>query len=275
MSRLLFTVLFSLLTFSLAAQTCCEATKAFANLSDDQAFRDEHQLPAAYQLEDPSGMMITLSVENGMDAQAYHIAAKRASNTYILVFHEWWGLNDHIKREAEQLHEAFPSANILALDLYDGKVATTREEASALMKANESDRSLRIIQAAADYAGKEATFGTIGWCFGGGWSLQAALALGDQVEACVMYYGMPVREAEQLQPLQAPVLGIFAEQDGWINREVVGEFENAMEAANKMVSVHWYDAQHAFANPSNAQFDEAATEDAWNKTIQFLQAHLF
>lgn len=261
-------------TLSTSAQTCCKATQAFAELGNNKAFRDEHQLPAGYQLAEPSGTMITLPVDNGMDAQGYFISASRSANTYILVFHEWWGLNDHIKREAEQLHTAFPAANILALDLYDGKVATTREEASALMKANAADRSLQIIQAAADYAGEDATFGTIGWCFGGGWSLQAALVLGKQVEACVLYYGMPVREADKLQRLNAPVLGIFAEQDGWINREVVDEFEEAMEEAGKMVSVHWYNAPHAFANPSNAQFDEAATTDAWKKTLQFLQVHL-
>lgn len=62
------------------------------------------------------------------------------SNKWIFVFQEWWGLNDYIRLQADMLHTSFPDAHILAVDLYDGKVATTREEAGALMQGASPER---------------------------------------------------------------------------------------------------------------------------------------
>jgi carboxymethylenebutenolidase len=88
---------------------------------------------------------------------------------------------------------------------------------------------------------------------------------------CVVYYGMPERDPEKLEVLNCSVLGIFAEQDKWINREVVGEYEKAMNEAGKPYETYWFDAAHAFANPSNQVFDEEATAEAKERTKEYLK----
>lgn len=261
-------------TGTLSAQHCCQATDQFAALGQQTDFQGAHQLPAAYKLVNGDGYMDTLPVAEGAGARAYIVPPEKMSNGhYLMVFHEWWGLNDHIKREAEALADSFPGATVVALDLYDGRVATTREGASQLMQSVNNERAQKIIEAAVNYAGDRAQWATIGWCFGGGWSMQAALMLGDKADACVVYYGMPLQDPDKVHQLSAPVLGIFATKDGWINEEVVGKFETAMIAADNTLAVHWYEANHAFANPSNEQFDAAATRDAMQKTIAFLHKY--
>ncbi len=142
------------------------------------------------------------------------------------------------------------------------------------MQSVETERAQAIINGAITYAGDEAQIATIGWCFGGGWSLQATILADDQAAGCVMYYGMPVQEAEQIAAIEADVLGIFASQDGHITPEVVNNFEQQMQEANKTIDVHMYDAGHGFANPSNPKYDDEATADAYDKTLAFLKSHL-
>ena len=249
-------------------------TQQFADLGKDKDFRDTHQEPGDYKIQDGTGKMIKYAVAVGDSANAYFIPGNGKSDQFIFVFHEWYGLNDYVKRESEKLSKTFPSANILALDLYDGNVATTREEASKYMQTVKEDRAHAIIQGALNFAGKQAQIATIGWCFGGGWSLQAAMQAGPNADACVMYYGMPVNDPQKLQSLNAPVLGIFANKDKWITPAKVDTFKKAMNKAGKSIEIHQYDANHAFANPSNQIFDSTATADAWKHTKTFLKAHL-
>ena len=163
---------------------------------------------------------------------------------------------------------------MIALDLYDGKVATNRDDAGKFMQAVQADRAGAIIDGAITLVGSGARIGTVGWCFGGGWSLQASLLADQQAEACVIYYGMPVQEVDRLKTLKTPVLGIFAEQDGWITPEVVKTFEENMEKAGKELTVKMYDANHGFSNPSNPAYAEAASKDAWDHTLAFFKRHL-
>jgi len=114
--------------------------------------------------------------------------------------------------------------------------------------------------------------GTIGWCFGGGWSLNASIAA--PVEATVVYYGRVNRSAADLKSLKGPVLGQFATQDGWINKEMVEGFEAEMAKAGKSVENHWYEADHAFANPTSARYDEGDAKLAWQRTLAFFEANL-
>lgn len=250
---------------------CCSATSEFSALGAETAFVQVHQEPAAYLHEDALGKMVTFETEGGASANAYRVGkGGDDAQNFLFVFHEWYGLNDHIKREADKLSEAFPRTTVLAIDLYDGKAAENREDASKYMQAMDDERGLAIVRGAAVYAGAEARIATLGWCFGGAWSHRAAIDLGEQAVACVIYYGMPERDPEKLVDLQAPVLGIFATKDGRINEEVVSEFESAMRDLGKEVETHWYDAAHGFANPSNQIFDEGATQDAWEKTLKFI-----
>jgi carboxymethylenebutenolidase len=141
------------------------------------------------------------------------------------------------------------------------------------MEVNET-RARAIVQAVIDHAGPKAKISTLGWCFGGGWSMQTALMAGKQAVGCVIYYGMPEKDAAKLKTLNCDVLGIFATQDGFINAEVVGQFENDMKAAKKKLTVKNYDAVHAFANPSNPKYDKEKSAEANAEALAYLKAKM-
>lgn len=257
---------------------CCSkpvsATAAFASLGVDVEFTSSHDDPLPYRHHSLVGKEITYPTADGKEAQAYELKAESPTNNYLFVIHEWWGMNDHIKKEGEKLYNDLGNVNVLVLDLYDGKVATTQADAQSYMQSVKTERAHNIINGALDYVGSDARIGSIGWCFGGGWSLQTSLLLGEQAAACVIYYGMPEKDVERLKTLQTDVLGLFASQEQWINPQVVAEFEENMKAAGKDLEVHSFDAQHAFANPSNPKYDSEATKEAYDLTLQFLRKRL-
>lgn len=249
------------------------ATAQFAGFVSDASFRGMHEEPLAYTHQTATGKEITFPTPDGKTARAFAYMTQKRSNKYLLVIHEWWGLNDHIKRQAERYYKEL-GVNVVALDLYDGKVASTREEAQQYTQGLDEERAKAIIQGALNMTGKEAKIGTLGWCFGGGWSLQAAILAGEQAEACVIYYGMPEQDVQKLRKLDCDVLRIFAKQDGRITPQVVEAFKENMEKADKELEVRMYDAQHAFANPSNPSYDKVAAENAHRLILNFLKDHL-
>ena len=248
-------------------------TNQFASLAGDASFAAGHEEPLAYTHQTTTGKEISYPTPDGQTARAFAYMTAKKSSKYLLVFHEWWGLNDHIKRQAERYYKEL-GVNVLALDLYDGKIASTREEAQQYVRNVDEARAKAIIEGALTLAGKDAKIATLGWCFGGGWSLQAAILAGKQAEACVVYYGMPEQDVQKLQKLQCEVLGIFASKDGHITPAVVETFKENMEKADKELDVRMYDAQHAFANPSNPAYDKGAAESAHKVTLNFLKKHL-
>lgn len=242
-------------------------------LVSEEAFKAAHTLKqgAAPTL---SGSMIELPG----GSKAYLSLPEGASGPVpgVVVIHEWWGLNDHVKHWADRLADDGYAA--LAVDLYGGQVATTRDEAMGLMKGVDSEAALATLQEGHAYLqgadGIQAPrTGSIGWCFGGGWSLQLALAAPD-LDAAVIYYGRLVTEPEELASVQAPVLGHFALNDQGIPKESVQAFHDALKSQDKPVTVHMYDADHAFANPSGERYDAEDAEKAWEETRRFLKAHL-
>jgi carboxymethylenebutenolidase len=192
----------------------------------------------------------------------------------ILLVHEWWGLNDQIKSVASEF--ANQGYTALAVDLYRGHVAETRPDARALMKAVDTMVATETLKVWAQWLREDARAGgklaTIGWCFGGGWSLNASLA--SPVDATIVYYGRVNKSANELASLKGPVLGHYATQDQWINKDMVSGFEAAMDAAGKSYTSYWYDAQHAFANPTSARYDEEDAALAWRRTLAFLKQQL-
>ncbi|MGI4834572.1 MAG: dienelactone hydrolase family protein [Janthinobacterium lividum] len=264
------------------AQTlsCCarpaggpNATETFAMLASNKDFSGGHEAPLPFRYEG-AGQAIEFKTPDGKAGHAFEIKSAKPSNKYLFVIHEWWGLNDYIKKEAAKYAEELPGVNVLALDLYDGQVATTPEEAGKLMQGVQTDRAVSIIKGAELYAGPKAELASIGWCFGGGWSLQSALLGGKQTVGCVMYYGMPEQDVAKLKTLHSDVLGLFAEQDKWINPQVVAQFEKNMATAGKKVTVQEYPADHAFANPSNPKYNQALAADAHQKALAYLKARL-
>jgi carboxymethylenebutenolidase len=194
----------------------------------------------------------------------------------IIVIHEWWGLNDHIRHWTDRF--AADGYAAVAVDLYAGKVATTPEEAMALVKSVDEAHAKKVLAAAhaflaADPRVSASKRGVIGWCFGGGWSLQHAIATPD-LDAAVLYYGRLVEDEAELKKIKAPVLAIFGDKDKSIPIEAVERFEAAMKQAGRSIAVQRYDAEHAFANPSSPRYEQAAASDAWEKTRSFFAQHL-
>jgi len=196
----------------------------------------------------------------------------------LIVLHEWWGLNDGVRAMADRL--AGEGYIVLALDLFGGNSATTPAEARELMmsvvedpeSANENIRqAYRFLQEVADAP----RVGTLGWCFGGGWSLNAAMLLPDEIDAAVIYYGQVTDDEERLRLINAPILGLFGEEDTGIPVDSVRSFESALERLRKNYKIEIYpDARHAFANPSGRNYNAEVAEQAWQETLAFLDLHL-
>ena len=196
----------------------------------------------------------------------------------LIVIHEWWGLDDWVKEQASKFADAGYVA--LAIDLYRGKVAKTPDEAHELMRGVPEDRAGRDLRAAFDYLKsqnnvKSDRIGSIGWCMGGGYSLDVALEE-PTLAADVIHYGHLATDTETLKKINAPVFGVFGGQDKGITPEDVHKFEAAMKQLDKQIEVKIYpDAGHAFENPVNKDRyrpDDAA--DAWKRTLAFLDSHL-
>ncbi len=251
------------------------ATEKFAMLASNKEFNMAHSVPRVYvHTSQAGGEMIKFKCADGMEANGYLIKAQKPTDNWIFVFQEWWGLNDNIKRQSENFYNALGNVNVLAIDMYDGKLATTREDAARYMGEFRQDRGIAIVKGALTYVGTKARIGTVGWCFGGGQSMQAALAAGKQTVACIIYYGAPEDNVEKLKTLNSDVLMIWPTQDKWINKDMIDKFQANMKAAGKNLSVKSYDADHAFANPSNAigTYNQQAADDADKNAIEFFKA---
>ncbi|MDP6707210.1 MAG: dienelactone hydrolase family protein [Alphaproteobacteria bacterium] len=210
----------------------------------------------------------------GRSVTATFAQTRKASAPTVLLVHEWWGLNDQIKAVAAEF--AGLGYHALAVDLYDGNVGTTRDEARSYMKSVKSDEAVDTLVSWAAWLKKHENasgkIGTVGWCFGGGWSLMTGIK--TPVDATVVYYGNVARTATELKSLKGPVLGHFASRDKWINQKMVSGFEKEMTSAGKALTVHWYEADHAFANPTSARYDEGDAKLAWQRTQTFFEQHL-
>jgi carboxymethylenebutenolidase len=202
-------------------------------------------------------------------------AAGGAPAPGLVVIHEWWGLNENIETMARMLAQQGYTA--LAVDLY-GEVAETPERARELTQSVDDAAARDNLRQAYRYLAQEAEaprVGVIGWCFGGAWSLQAALMLPDELDAAVLYYGRLVTDRGELAKLDMPLLGIFGAEDQGIPVADVREFERVLADLGKDAEIHVYEgAGHAFANPSGERYQPEAARDAWQRTLAFLAEHL-
>ncbi len=196
----------------------------------------------------------------------------------IIVIHEWWGLNDWVKEQASKL--ADQGFEALAVDLYRGKVATTPDEAHELMRGVPEDRATRDLHAAFEFLKSQSNvkkdrMASIGWCMGGGYSLDVVLQE-PTLTAAVINYGHLAVDADSLKKINASILGIFGGQDRGIPVDDVKKFEQTLKQLGKKVEIVIYpNAGHAFENPNNKdgyRTDDAA--DAWKRTVKFLESTL-
>ncbi len=246
--------------------------------------REDSPVPGAAAEGEPATEVetqtVTYATVEGNDVSGYLAKPKDGEGPLsgIIVIHEWWGLNDNIRTMAEKL--AGEGYTALAVDLYGGQIAQDADGAQQLMQAamqnvEAANQNLREAYAYLEAEQQAPRIGTIGWCFGGGWSLNTALLLPDRVDATIIYYGRLVTDPERLEALQMPILGIFGAEDSGIPVEMVEEFGQALDTLEKDASIHIYEgAEHAFANPSGTRYKADAATDAWEKTLAFFFQHL-
>jgi carboxymethylenebutenolidase len=248
----------------LVATTPLAAVPLAAVLADPNLARDAAASLHEYTINTPNGRRVSgaLAMPQAVPAPA------------VVLIHEWWGVNDQIKAVTAELGRLGYLA--VAVDLMDGNVATTPHEARALTEqidtGHAADTLTGWIEWLRVHDASNRKIGTIGWCFGGGWSLAASIA--SPVEATVIYYGRVDRKAEELERLKGPVLGHFALHDRFIKQAMVSAWEAEMDKAGRRYSTYWYDADHAFANPTGARYDEADAKLAWQRSLRFLQENL-
>lgn len=224
-----------------------------------------------------AGQMVEFA-SNGSTAQGYLARAAAGSGPGIVVLQEWWGLVDHIRAVADRLSgEGFTA---LAPDLYHGDSTTSPDAAGRMMMALDIERAARDVQGAVDYLlGLDCVqgekVGVVGFCMGGQLALSAACSC-PRVGACVDFYGVHPNVALDFSCLEAPVLGLFAENDGFVTPDVARKLQSDLEAAGKKVEFHIYPGVgHAFFNDSRPDaYDATAAKDAWSRLLMHFGEHL-
>jgi carboxymethylenebutenolidase len=264
----------SLLLLALAVPAFAQEHVHASGSDKDAKVPVNQKHPIDPQAPRPKGQTVSLKVDGG-EAKAYVAKPKAKPKGAVLVLHEWWGLNDWVRSMADRL--AGEGYLALAVDLYKGKVAADPKEAGALMGQKDEKWGDAVEEAGLEWLKANAggaKVATLGWCMGGGESLKASLNDPKDVDATVIYYGIPVTDVSRLKTLRGPVLGIWANQDGWITPDKVKAFDDALTQAGVKHEFHAYDADHAFANPSGGKYNGPAAADAWQKTRAFLAKNL-
>ena len=230
----------------------------------------------------------SVSYYDDNNTTGYLVYPELANNTQqqqlmpaVIMVHEWLGLNEHIKNQANIL--AKEGYVVLAVDLYRGEVTTDSNRAMELASSvrNDPDSAIDNLQSAVNYIKSleivdGSRIASLGWCFGGDWSLQLALNSSENpLAATVIYYGRPVIDTASLSSIEWPILGIFGDQDQSIPVESVKQFASALNASDVTNEIYLYEGVgHAFANPSRDNYAPKETTDAWQKTIEFLRTYL-
>jgi len=216
-----------------------------------------------------------VSIKSGTETISGYLALPDSAGRHpaLVVIHEWWGLNDWVKEQAQKFADQGYVA--LAVDLYRGKVAPDAGIAHELMRGMPQDRAIRDMKAAFAYLAtrpdvNKNKIGSVGWCMGGGLSLQLAIHE-PSLAACAMNYGSMPTDAKDISKIKAPILGNFGAEDQGITPNDVHAFEKAMKADGKSVDMKVYDgAGHAFENPNNkGGFRPEAAADAWSRMVTF------
>lgn len=248
----------------------------YSNNNTQQAPTRLHNSSVSYY-DNTTGYLVYPELANNTQQQQQQQEPMPA----VIMIHEWWGLNEHIKNQADIL--AKEGYVVLAVDLYRGEVAADSNRAMELTSSvrNNSASAIDNLQSAVNYVKSlemvdGSRIASLGWCFGGDWSLQLALNSSENpLAATVIYYGRPVTDIASLSSIDWPILGIFGDQDQSIPVESVKQFASALNASDVTNEIFLYEGVgHAFANPSGDNYAPKETADAWQKTIGFLRTYL-
>lgn len=254
------------------AQICCQKNGNIQVLALNTDFKAAHDAPEPFvYTPESTSKMISFATPDGKQGSAFYIPSSAASNKVLIVFHEWWGLNDYIKREAERLHNSIGDVAVYAIDLYDGVVASDPNTAGKLMSELKAERANAIIKGLLNQIGADKKVATIGWCMGGSWSFSGTIAAGKQSVGCVMYYGFPETDKKVIGKLNTDVLYIRGTEDKFIDAKSVIDFGKQVKAAGHHFTQKDFKADHAFANPSNPHFDATSADGAMKLSLAFLK----
>jgi carboxymethylenebutenolidase len=197
----------------------------------------------------------------------------------VLLIHEWWGLNHGITVLADAL--AAEGYVVLAPDVYRGKLAESIPYALWLRLGTPTEQVYADVDGALTWLRSRddvdpERVASMGFCFGGGHSLQLGMRQSENIALTIIYYGALVTDPDLLRPLveAQPVLGIFGEEDRSIPTQEVLEFEAALNSLNIENEINIYSGVgHAFLNEDN--YDQpGAASDAWQQTLAFLAENL-
>jgi carboxymethylenebutenolidase len=223
------------------------------------------------QIDDKPDDITSYDVNYIKDINGFY-AHPMKDGTYpgIILIHEWWGLNDTIKKTAETL--AVYGYNVLAVDLFHGVIAKDPNEAMKQVTSVDQREAIQNMNAAFQYLKKHnsSKIASWGWCFGGGQSMQLALNT-KNLSATVIYYGNLETNTSKLSSITWPILGIFGDKDATIPVAKVDEFRDSINSLKIQNEIYIYPGVgHAFANPTGPNHAPKETADAWDKTIIFL-----
>lgn len=275
-------IFFFLVLLSCAAElnaqipSCCvkPTGSGMMAMMTDAEFKAAHEPPMPFSFQSEKGSMVNFETLDGAKGQAYYVPSAEPTSKVLILFHEWWGLNDYIKKEAVRWQELLGNVDVYAIDLYDGKVATTSEEASKLSSGLDKTRTDNLIKGMLVKAGKDKLIATLGWCLGGSYAFRASVLADAQAAGCVMYYGFPEKDTKRIKPLKTDILYNWASQDHFITRAIVDSFQTEVLKTGRKFRMETYDAVHAFANPSNPKYDKEAAGRAETLSVAFLKEKL-
>jgi Dienelactone hydrolase and related enzymes len=259
------------------AQSCCTQQGAtWAALAMNTDFREAHLAPEPLAYEAPAkGSMIKFNtLDANAPGNAYYLPSDKPTDKVLILFHEWWGLNDYIKQEAENWQKLLGNVDVYAIDLYDGKVADSPSIAQKLSSGMDEKRGETLIKGLLSHIGNDKLIANLGWCFGGTWAFTAGRLAEKQSAGIVMYYGFPEKDEKKIATLKTDVLYVWASQDKFITKNLVDDFGKQVEASGHKFTMQTFDAVHAFANPSNPKHDMLATKQAEQIAKKFLTEKL-
>jgi carboxymethylenebutenolidase len=213
---------------------------------------------------------------NGTKTSGYLATPASGKGPGVLVIQEWWGLVPHIKNVCDRF--AAEGFTALAPDMYHGKTANEPDGAGKLFMALNIGQAEKDLRGAAQYLAPQSStkkLGVVGFCMGGQLSLFAA-TLNPSIGACVNFYGIHPNVKPDYSKLSGPVLGLFAERDGFVTPKTAQEVDAAIKKAGKSSEIHIYPGvDHAFFNDDNkGAYNKAAADDAWRRTLAFFRQNL-
>ena len=270
-------LLLQFLAIGLHAQVCCHAPTDGSTVSVTRAeFHEAHQVPKPINYKPKEfSTMVKFATLDGRGATAFYVPARQPATEVVIIYPEWWGMTDHIKKEAERWQEMLGGkVDIYVPDMYDGQVAADAQQAAKLSAASTNERKRAIINGLFSEIGQQKRVVTMGWCMGADWAFKSALMKGEQVAATVLFFGVPMMNDEDVKDLKADVIFINGRYDKFVTKESVDHFERQVLANERKFERHDFDAPHAFSNPSNPQFDAKNAVAAEQFVIAFLKTRM-